>query len=98
TPHYLRIKLAADAPLGVSNEGFRGMGVRVGDEYDFSATARVVEGSPNVTVEIVGEDGTTLATAPLKGKSSEWGKVTTTLRPKDTDAHARMTIILQGRG
>jgi len=97
-PHYLRIKSTADAPLGVSNEGFRGMGVRVGDEYDFSATARVVEGSPNVTVEIVGEDGTTLATAPLKGKSSEWGKVTTTLRPKDTDAHARMTIILQGRG
>ena len=94
----MHIASKAGAPLGISNEGFRGMGVRAGEAYDFSAQIRAVEGAPKVTVEIVGSDGTTLATAPLHGIASGWKKVTATLHPKDTDAHARLTIILQGQG
>ncbi len=97
-PHYVRIASKAEAPLGICNEGFRGMGVRAGDAYDFSAQVRNVEGTPKVTVEIVGFDGTTLAAASLSGISSNWSKITATLRPNDTDSHARMAVFLQGPG
>src|SRR6476620_5216643 len=60
SPHYVRIASKASAPLGVSNEGFRGMGMHGGEDYDFSAQIRISEGTVKVTVEIVGNDGTTL--------------------------------------
>ena len=97
-PHYVHIVSTAAAPLGVSNEGFRGMAVRSGEAYDFSAQIRVVDGTPNVTVELVGNDGTTLAMSPLKDLSSQWAKTTLTLRPKDTDGHAHLAIFVQGPG
>src|SRR5262245_15897932 len=97
-PHYLHIISKADAPLGISNEGFRGMGVRSGEAYDFSTWIRGTEGTPKVTVEIVASDGTTLAAAELKGVASDWKKVAAALTPSQTESHARMTVIVQGRG
>ena len=41
---------------------------------------------------------TTLATESLSGISSNWSKITATLRPNDTDSHARMAVFLQGPG
>jgi alpha-L-arabinofuranosidase len=98
SPHYLRLHAAAVAPFGVCNEGFRGMGVRAGEAYDFSLQIRGVEGSPRVTVELVGSDGTTLAAARLEGMASDWKQVRATLQSNDTDAKARLNIILEGRG
>jgi alpha-L-arabinofuranosidase len=96
--HYVRIVSQGDAPIGISNEGFRGMGVKAGEAYDFSAEIRNVEGNSNVTLELVGADGTTLAFAPLTGLSSDWSRITTTLHPIDTDAHARLALFLNGPG
>ncbi len=97
-PHYLRIRSQAVAPFGVSNEGFRGMGVRQGEAYDFSIQIRCVEGSPRVVVELVASDGTTLDAARLEGMASSWKQVKATLHPKDTDAKARLNVLLEGRG
>ena len=98
SPHYVRIASKAGAPLGISNEGFRGMGIHGGEDYDFAAQIRIMEGTPKVTVEIVGNDGTTLASGVLKDLSSQWSKAAVTLKPKDTDAHARLAIFVQGPG
>jgi alpha-N-arabinofuranosidase len=97
-PHFVRITSAAPAPIGISNEGFRGMGVRAGDAYDFSAQIRHIDGASKVSVEIVGADGATLASAPLTGISDDWGKISVTLHPNDTDGHARLAIFLEGPG
>jgi alpha-L-arabinofuranosidase len=96
--HYLRIASKASAPLGASNEGFRGMGVKAGESYDFSAQIRNVDGNSKVVVQLVGADGTTLAAAPLAHLTSDWSKVTATLRPKDTDSHARLALFINGAG
>lgn len=97
-PHYLRVVSQAGAPMGITNSGYRGMGVRAGEAYDFSAQARRISGRSRVSIEIVGSDGTTLATANVDGMADNWGKVTATLRPNATDANARLTVILQGQG
>src|SRR5262249_42077228 len=57
-----------------------------------------VQGTPSVTIELVGDDGTTLADARLNGITSTWGKVTASLRPKETNAHGYLTLIVRGPG
>jgi alpha-N-arabinofuranosidase len=95
---FLRLRSEGTAPFGVSNEGFRGMGLRKGETYDFSADLRIAAGTPRVTIELVGSDGTTLASGRLDGGSSEWKPVKLSLVPNDTDPKSRLNVILDGAG
>src|SRR6185437_14542426 len=93
-----RVESRKDAPFGVSNKGFRGMGVRKGEPYDFSAQIRHVAGSPILRVQLWGGDGTLLDSADLKHFSNEWQKYTATLHPKDTDGAARLSVTIVNKG
>jgi alpha-L-arabinofuranosidase len=97
-PHYARISSEGTAPFGISNEGFRGMGVRRGETYDFSAQIRGVAGSPVLRVQLYGGDGTLLDSVELQNFSSGWKKYTAALHPRDTDAKARLAVVLDGKG
>lgn len=97
-PHYLRISSRAEPPIGITNEGFRGMGVVAGDAYDFSAQIRIVEGSPRVTLSIVSSDGLTLASTRLAGMTASWSRISATMKPRETDPKARLVIMVEGRG
>jgi alpha-L-arabinofuranosidase len=100
-PHYVRLesrKSAVNAPFGISNEGFRGMGVHKGDAYDFSARIRHVGGSPLLRVQLWGGDGTLLDSQDIKDFSDDWQKHSTVLHPKDTDAKAWLSLTLIGKG
>jgi alpha-N-arabinofuranosidase len=98
SPHYLRIQSEGQAPFGVSNEGFRGMGVSKDETYDFSAQIRTIEGSPVLHLQLYGGDGALLDSVELKKFSAGWKKYTATLHPKDTDPKARLAIVLDGKG
>lgn len=97
-PHYVRIQSEGTAPFGLSNEGFRGMGVRRGEGYAFSAQIRGVSGDPRLSVRLYGGDGSVLDTVELKGFSREWGKVSATLHPSDTDPRARLALLVVSQG
>ncbi len=97
-PHYVRIQSMADAPFGISNEGYRGMGVRKDEAYDFSAQIRQVDGSPVLRLQLYGGDGTVLDSADLTNFSGTWQKYAATLHPRDTDAKARLSVTLVGKG
>jgi alpha-L-arabinofuranosidase len=98
-PHYLRMESEGAAPFGISNEGFRGMGLHAGETYDFSAQIRLVSGSPRLLIQLVGEDGTVLAEARLEGlSSSAWKKSTVTLVAATQESNARLNVILENKG
>ena len=97
-PHYVRLVSEGTAPFGLSNEGFRGMGVRKGEAYCFSAQIRGVAGSPVLRVKLYGEDGTLLDSVALAGFSRDWQKCAAKLYPHDTDAKARLEVVLDGKG
>jgi alpha-L-arabinofuranosidase len=97
-PHHVRILSEGAAPFGISNEGFRGMGVRRGEAYHFSAQIRGVSGSPVLLVQLYGADGSLLDSVPLGGFSSNWKKCTATLHPNDTDAKARLALVVEAKG
>lgn len=97
-PNYVRIRSEASAPLGICSHGFRGIGLRAGDAYDFSAQVRCVAGSPAVTVELVAEDGTLLASGRLDSMTPDWKLHKLTLHPSETSAKAHMNVLLEGEG
>lgn len=74
-PHYLRIQSESPAPFGVANEGFRRIGVKKGEAYNFSAQIRKVDGMAVLRVALYGSDGAVLDSMSLKDFSNDWKKV-----------------------
>ncbi len=77
-PRYIQVLLnnTSKGELGLTNEGFRGMGVKKDVRYDFSLHYRTENNGIKLHVELVDEAGKTLggetiALAPTNGK---WGK------------------------
>ena len=97
-PHYIRIESEGPVPLGVANEGFRGMGVKKTETYNFSAQVRNVSGSPTLRIDLYSGDGEILDTVRLRDFSSGWKKYTAVLHPIKTDAKAKLYVQIEGRG
>ncbi len=97
-PHYVRIESHGTAPMGLSNEGFRGIGLRQGEAYNFSAQVRDVTDTPGLRVQLYGGDGTLLDSVVIQGISTNWAKHTATLHPHDTDPKARLVVLVEGKG
>ncbi|HXI72067.1 MAG TPA: alpha-L-arabinofuranosidase C-terminal domain-containing protein [Verrucomicrobiae bacterium] len=97
-PHFLHIESEGKDLFGVANEGFRGMGVKQGDAYNFSAQIRRTAGSPGLRVELYGGDGTLLDSVRLGKLSNNWQTATAVLHPKDTDAKAKLYLLVDGKG
>jgi alpha-L-arabinofuranosidase len=95
-PHYVRIAAAGRTELGLANEGFRGIGVKQGAQYDFSVQGRIVSGTPIVRVELVRADGSVLAAAKLGRFGNAWRKQTAALRPKYTESQAQFRVLVTG--
>ena len=61
-PHYVRLQSEGTAHFGISNEGFRGMGIHRDETYHFSAQLRAISGSPTVRLDLM---ATTAPSSPL---------------------------------
>lgn len=96
-PHYLRIE-SKENLFGVANEGFRGIGVKQGEAYNFSAQVRLVSGDPVLRVELYSSGGVLLASAQLEKSSTSWAERNAVLRPHATDAKARLYVLVDGAG
>jgi alpha-L-arabinofuranosidase len=97
-PHYLRVHSEGSAPFGISNVGFRRMGVSQDENYDFSIEIRGVAGAPALDVQLVAEDGTVLDSAPLEDFAPAWKRYTLVLHPKDSDWGARLNVLMKSQG
>jgi alpha-N-arabinofuranosidase len=97
--HYLRIKSSGSGKgFGVTNEGFRGIGIQKGAEYTFSIRARRIDGSPlQLRVEV--EDGDRIiGETQVAGFTNVWKTYTAVLRSSDTSGKAHLNLLLQGNG
>ena len=95
--HYLRIASSGNG-YGLSNEGFRGVGVQKGAEYRFSVRARRVDNKP-VTLRVEVEDGDrVIGESQVVISTNAWKTYEARLRPTETSNKARLNILLQGDG
>jgi alpha-N-arabinofuranosidase len=97
-PNYVRIAAANRAAFGLANEGFRGIGVKQGDRYDFAVQARAGQGKPTLRVELVRADGTVLARKKVRLAATQWTAVRMTLTARYTEAKAQLHVVVEGGG
>ena len=98
---YLRVKAETAGGFGVTNEGFRGIGVEKGKDYTFSVRARRVGGAPSApTLRVALEDanGRALGGTTLTGFTPQWKKYTATVRATETEGKARLNLLVEGAG
>lgn len=99
-PHYVRI--VNDGRLlraGLDNEGFRGIGLKQGEEYRFTAYARTPDAQHmKLSIELVNANGENLLKQALEVKGNDWQKLTAVLKSPFTDAHARLRVVLESKG
>ena len=95
--HYLHMDVQKIGQgFGISNEGFRGMGIREEAEYRFSLQARQVEGEPmTLRVEVITGDGRKLMEGTINGFDNQWQTHTVMLKASATDAKAKMNIYIE---
>ncbi len=97
---YARVKVKSDnGRYGISNEGFRGMGVKEGKQYDFSVMARQQNGSNfTLTLELVNESGQKIGTATVTPEGTEWKKYTASFTASATEPKATLNLWTKGKG
>jgi alpha-N-arabinofuranosidase len=97
--HYLRIKSSGNGKgFGISNEGFRGIGLQKDAEYRFSMRARTVD-SPPVTLHIeIEEDNHVVGETQLVVLTNAWKNYEATLRPRDSINKGHLNLVVQGNG
>jgi alpha-N-arabinofuranosidase len=81
----------------LSNEGFRGMGIKQGNQYTFSCMARVQEGSSaRLHIELVDSTNKKLGETALSITGNEWKKHTVSFTANATEPKARLMIRFDG--
>lgn len=95
---YVQLK-SSSGRYGLSNEGFKGMGIKKGMQYDFSVLARQHEGSNvSLVVELVDEKNTVIGTATVKPTTEDWAKYTASFTANATVPKATLNVLLAGKG
>jgi alpha-L-arabinofuranosidase len=95
-PTFLRLQVATLPDAGavrLLNEGYWGIGIRDGEQYEFSFFAR--SQNPPITkvgMGVVSADGRVLAVEQINLKAGDWTKYAGTLTAKGADAHAKFFL------
>ncbi len=99
-PHFAHIYVDENkGTYGLSNEGFRGMGVKKGMTYHFSLFARQIEGAMvKLRIELVDSNKNIIGTASLIPDNDQWKKYTVDFSSDKTDPKAKLNIWFQGKG
>ena len=100
-PHALKLAVAKTGrgPVGVANEGFKGMTVRKNATYTLSLYARGGDGFKGVlAVSLESPGGIVVADARIKGIGAEWKKYECVLAAKTTHAGVRLVVAAESAG
>jgi len=99
-PRFARITVApGEASFGLSNGGFRGMGIKKGMAYHFSILARQLESSTlKMRIELVNPKGEVIGTTNLSPEAKEWGKYTVSFVATATEPKAKLNLWFEGKG
>ena len=99
-PRYVSITKNTEAEkLSITNEGFRGMGIKNGLRYDFSVMYRQQAPALTLHIELVSPAGKIIGSAVLAPTGSKgWAKQSVSFNATDTASKAKMNIWFEGAG
>lgn len=97
-PRYARFTVRSATGYGITNEGFRGMGITANQQYDLSLLARATEGNTKLRIELVSAGNQKIAETSISLAGNEWKKYTASLTATSTDPKAKLNIWFEGTG
>ncbi|MEP6583925.1 MAG: alpha-L-arabinofuranosidase C-terminal domain-containing protein [Ginsengibacter sp.] len=100
-PRFLRIaKKTISDTLSLTNEGFRGMGIKKGLQYHFSVLCRQQTPGLKIHVGLLDPQNNIIGSAILSpsGTTDEWKKDTVSLAATDTTSKGKLTLWFEGTG
>ncbi len=99
-PRYIRATVApSSGNYGLTNEGFRGMGIKANNQYDFSVMAKQVKGSNLVlNIELVNSKNEKIGSAVISPKGEDWKKYGVSFTATQTEPKATLNIWFSGKG
>ncbi|WP_207427952.1 alpha-L-arabinofuranosidase C-terminal domain-containing protein [Pedobacter sp. SYSU D00535] len=101
-PRFLRVKVAnrAKGDLGMTNEGFRGMGIKNGLRYDFSVMYRQAAPGVKMHLELVNPKGEIIGKGEISpsGSGTDWKKQSVSFSATATEPKAKFNIWFEGNG
>jgi alpha-L-arabinofuranosidase len=96
-PRYASI-IINNKPVTMTNEGFRGMGIKQGNQYNFSMLADVKSTPVKVTVELLNSKGESIGKNSFVASGKGWQKYTTSFTASQTDAKGSFKISFENKG
>ena len=101
-PRYLRVKAAnaSSGDLGLTNEGFKGMGVKQGLRYDFSVMYKQADKGVTMYVELVDSTGKKLGGTSFEPAENDnrWHTQSVSFTSEATEANAKLNVWFLGSG
>ncbi len=101
-PRFLQVNAtnATKGSLGITNEGFRGMGVKQGLRYDFSVMYRQKSPGLKLHLELINSENKVIGTGELSpaGNDYIWKKQAVSFNATATEAKAKLNIWFEGNG
>jgi alpha-L-arabinofuranosidase len=99
-PHYARLTYTNELTgTGLENEGFRGMGLKAGETYNFSAFIRCNDAATmKIKIELLNISHDIIESREFEASGNSWKKYSIALTPKMTQQKASLRLTLLGRG
>ncbi len=101
-PRYLQVNRATPATdsLSLTNEGFKGMGIRKGLRYDFSVLYRQAAKGIKLRFELMNKDNKVIGHGKMDPTEvgDNWHKQSASFYATETEPKAKLTIWLEGKG
>lgn len=95
---FIRFTVNADQGYGLTNEGFRGMGIKKDMQYNFSAMASLQDGNTKMRVELIDANGTVIGQASIAPSGKEWKRYEATIKATATEPKAKLNVWFEGKG
>ncbi|TFF33374.1 alpha-L-arabinofuranosidase C-terminal domain-containing protein [Mucilaginibacter psychrotolerans] len=98
--HTIKVNVTSNTGFfGLSNEGFRGMGIKKGEVYTFTVTTRKPAGNAvKLLVELHDAKGAIIGKGQVRPTSADWQKYSVKFTATATDSKASLYVWLQGKG
>ncbi len=99
-PRYIRVtRNSATGKFGLTNEGFRGMGIKQNEQYNFTVWAKSESGNISLHVQLVDSTGKSLGESQtINISGNNWQQYKTNFTAKATELKAKLNVWFEGQG
>ena len=98
-PRFARVTVNADTGYKISNEGFRGIGIKKDMQYNFSVYASQPAGdNTKIRIELADAKGNKLGGAAISPSGKEWKEYKVSFKATGTEPKAKLNLCFEGKG